>query len=128
MLRSKEPYTLYITTNNSYLIFHYWSRDCIFIYLLFIQISELLFFRIFILFYIIDLFIYVISVRIQKSIFEIEIKKFTWNYTDAGPDEQEPATPILSLSHGIFTDWSIFITPFLLWTKGSSGPVTKWRQ
>jgi len=34
----------------------------------------------------------------------------------------------LSLCHGIFTDWSIFITPFLLWKKGSSGPVTQWRQ
>ena len=42
--------------------------------------------------------------------------------------EQELATPILSQCHGIFTDWSIFNTPFLLWKKGSSGPVTQWRQ
>ena len=28
----------------------------------------------------------------------------------------------------IFTDWSIFSIPFLLWKKGSSGPVTQWRQ
>ena len=45
-----------------------------------------------------------------------------------GADEQELATPILSLCHGIFTDWSIFSTPFLLWNKRSSGPVTEWRQ
>ena len=45
-----------------------------------------------------------------------------------GADEQELATPILSLCHGIFTDWSIFSTPFLLWKKGSSAPVTHWRQ
>ena len=36
--------------------------------------------------------------------------------------------PLLSVCHGIFTDWSIFSTPFLLWKKGSSGPVTQWRQ
>ena len=48
--------------------------------------------------------------------------------TTSGADEQELATPILSLCHGIFTDWSIFSTPFLLWKKGSSGPVTQWRQ
>ena len=35
---------------------------------------------------------------------------------------------IPSLCHGIFTDWSIFTVPFLLWQKGSSGPVTQWRQ
>ena len=45
-----------------------------------------------------------------------------------GADEQELATPILSLCHGIFTDWSIFSTPFLWWKKGSSGLVTQWRQ
>ena len=49
-------------------------------------------------------------------------------YNAPGADEQEPVTPILSLCHGIFTDWSIFSTPFLLWKKGSSGPVTQWRQ
>ena len=32
----------------------------------------------------------------------------------SGADEQELATPILSLCHGIFTDWSIFSVPFLL--------------
>ena len=37
-------------------------------------------------------------------------------------------TPILSLCQGIFTDWSIFRIPFLLWKKGSSGPVAQWRQ
>ena len=37
-------------------------------------------------------------------------------------------TPILSLCHGIFTDWSTFSTPFLLWKKGHSSPVTQWRQ
>ena len=31
-----------------------------------------------------------------------------------GADQLEHATPILSLCHGIFTDWSIFSTPFLL--------------
>ena len=47
----------------------------------------------------------------------------------SGADQQELATPILShVCHGIFTDWSIFSTPFLLWKKGSSGPVTQWRQ
>ena len=45
-----------------------------------------------------------------------------------GADEQELATPILSLGHGIFTDWSIFSTTFLLWKKGISSPVTQWRQ
>ena len=30
----------------------------------------------------------------------------------SGADEQELATPILSLCPGIFTDWSIFSTPF----------------
>ena len=49
-----------------------------------------------------------------------------WGYT--GADEQELATPTLSLCHGIFTDWSIFSTPFLSWKKRSSGPVTQWRQ
>ena len=44
----------------------------------------------------------------------------------SGVDEQQHAHPILSLCHGIFTDWSIFSTPFLLWKKGS--PVTQWRQ
>ena len=39
---------------------------------------------------------------------------------------KEPATPILR--HGIFTDWSMFSTPFLLWKKGSSGLVTQWSQ
>ena len=48
--------------------------------------------------------------------------------TTPGADEQELATPIRSLCHGIFTDWSIFSTPFLLWKRGSSGPVTQWRQ
>ena len=33
-------------------------------------------------------------------------------YAEAGADEQELATPILSLCHGIFTDCSIFSTPF----------------
>ena len=42
----------------------------------------------------------------------------------SGADEKEHATPILSLCHRIFTDWSIFSIPFLLWKKGSSGPVT----
>ena len=46
----------------------------------------------------------------------------------AGADEQELATPILSQCHGIFTDWSIFGTPFLLREKASSGPVLQWRQ
>ena len=45
-----------------------------------------------------------------------------------GVDEKEHATPILSLCHGIFTDWSIFSKPFLLRRKDSSGPVTQWRQ
>ena len=45
-----------------------------------------------------------------------------------GANEEEHATPALSLCHGIFTDWSIFSIPFLLWKKGSSGPVTQWRQ
>ena len=45
----------------------------------------------------------------------------------AGAAEQELATQILSLCQGIFTDWSIFSTPFLLWNKDSSGPVTQWR-
>ena len=48
--------------------------------------------------------------------------------TASGADELEPATPIPSLCHGIFIDWSIFSTPFLLWKKASSGPVTQWRQ
>ena len=34
--------------------------------------------------------------------------------TVSGADEQELATPILSLYHGTFTDRSIFSTPFLL--------------
>ena len=41
---------------------------------------------------------------------------------------QEPMSRSLQLCHGIFTDWSIFGTPLLLWKKGSSGPVTQWRQ
>ena len=45
-----------------------------------------------------------------------------------GADGLEPATPIPSLCHGIFIDWSIFSTPFLLWKKASSGLVTQWRQ
>ena len=49
-------------------------------------------------------------------------------YCKSGADEQELATPKLSLCHGIFTDWSIFSTPLLLWLKGSSGPVTQWRH
>ena len=35
---------------------------------------------------------------------------------------------ILSLCHGIFTHWSIFSIPLLLWKKGSAGPLTQWRQ
>ena len=34
------------------------------------------------------------------------------NIPETEADDQELATPILS--HGIFTDWSIFSTPFLL--------------
>ena len=34
--------------------------------------------------------------------------------TMTGADEQEPATPILSLCHGSFTDCSIFSRPFIL--------------
>ena len=49
-------------------------------------------------------------------------------YVMLGANEQELATPTLSLCHDIFTDWSILSTPFLLWKKGSSGPVTLWRQ
>ena len=49
-------------------------------------------------------------------------------YVSLGAHEQELATPILSLCHDIFTDWSIFSTLFLLWKKASSGPVTLWRQ
>ena len=49
-------------------------------------------------------------------------------FAEPGADEQELATPMLSLCHGIFTDWCIFSTLFLLWKKGSSGPVTQWRQ
>ena len=53
----------------------------------------------------------------------------TWNqFVLSGAEEQELATPILILCHGIFTDWSIFSTRFLVWKKGSSGPVTQWRQ
>ena len=48
--------------------------------------------------------------------------------TKSGADEQELAVPILSLCHGIFTVWSIFSTPLFFWKKGSSGPVTQWRQ
>ena len=32
------------------------------------------------------------------------------------------------LSHGAFTDWSIFSIPFLSWKKGSSGLGKQWRQ
>ena len=45
-------------------------------------------------------------------------------------DEQELATPILSLCHGIFTDWSIFSTPFLLscdWLWHSRGSLIQSR-
>ena len=46
----------------------------------------------------------------------------------AGAHEKDHATRILSLCQGIFTDWSIFSVPFLLWKKGGSSPVTQWRQ
>ena len=45
---------------------------------------------------------------------------------EPGADHLEHATPILSLCHGIFTDWSIFSIPFP--NKGSSASVTQWRQ
>ena len=35
---------------------------------------------------------------------------------------------VTSLCPGLFTDWSIFSLTFLLWKKGSSAPVTQWRQ
>ena len=38
------------------------------------------------------------------------------------------STPILSLCHSIFKDWTIFSPHFLLWNKGSSCAVTQWRQ
>ena len=44
--------------------------------------------------------------------------------TMSGADDQELATPILSLCHSILIHWSIFTTPFLLRKKGSSGPMT----
>ena len=62
------------------------------------------------------------------KITEICKRLLSMYFTVSGADEQELATLILSLCHGIFTDWSIFSTPFLLWTKGSSGAVTQWRQ
>ena len=49
-------------------------------------------------------------------------------YTTTRADQLEHATPILSLCHGIFTDWSIFSIPFLFYNKCSSAPVMHWRQ
>ena len=45
-----------------------------------------------------------------------------------GAHGYEHATPILSLSHGIFTDWSIFRIHLLLRKKGSSDPATPRHQ
>ena len=43
----------------------------------------------------------------------------------AGADHLEHATAILSLCHGIFTDWSILSIHFLFYNKGNSAPVTQ---
>ena len=51
-----------------------------------------------------------------------ELRSGRWyleNFEILRADEQELTTSILR--HGIFTDWSIFSTPFFLWNKGSSG-------
>ena len=69
-----------------------------------------------------------LRVRYHTNFFRFQHFEHFSQCPSTGADEQELATPILSLCHGIFTDWSIFSTPFLLWEKGSSGPVTQWRQ
>ena len=46
----------------------------------------------------------------------------------AGADEQELATPILSLVTAFLQTDLFLVHPFLLWKRGESGPVTQWRQ
>ena len=53
----------------------------------------------------------------------IQIYKL-WSWAD----QLEHATSILSLSDGIFKDWSFFWHTFSLLNNGSSAPVTQWRQ
>ena len=78
--------------------------------------------------------IWTLPTRFPCQIFTLVEGEFTYHrlssflYDSAGADQLEHATPILSLCHGIFTDWSVFSIPFLFYNKGSSAPVTHWRQ
>ena len=68
------------------------------------------------------------AMPVQRSTIWAIRPTWSWSLRGSAADDQEYATPILSLCRGSFTDWSSFSIPFLLWTKGSSGPVTQWRQ
>ena len=60
----------------------------------------------------------------RKKIENMTVHGLKCKWIIPGAHQQEHATPILSLCHGIFTGWSIFIVPFFLWKKGSSDAVT----
>ena len=49
----------------------------------------------------------------HKGVIIVIVLFLIYVVSNSGADQLEHATPILSLCQGIFTDWSIFSTPFL---------------
>ena len=74
-----------------------------------------------------------INYMLCATFLEVEVCKFRWSMGVFSllrkiHSWKPGMTKVKSIFHGILTDWSILTMPFPLSKKGSSGPVTQWRQ